>query len=232
MEYENNNITITRALSAIKEVERKLCTLQSVPFTYSKEAQYYAEESFCKLLDALKEITQITHQINNTREKSDADYVREKQTVSATSSEPLCEGGWETNHIFYCRMDTPPILKKKISRYPFFDFLCRNLNKIAAEAGMEMEKKFRGCTVIYISYINRREPWFPPYYDNDNVAIKAILDAVVPFITADDAAIFCDNIYLTQVSDSNYTELYIVEKGCLAEWKHLHPTLDFASEIG
>ena len=232
MENENDNSTISRALFTVKEAERKLCTLQSVPFTYSKEAQYYAEESFCKLLDALKEITQITLQINNTREKSDADYAREKQTVSATSSEPLCEGGWETNHIFYCRMDTPPILKKKISRYPFFDFLCRDLNKIAADAAMDMEKKFRGCTVIYISYLDRREPCFPPYYDNDNVAIKAILDAVVPFITADDAAIFCDNIYLTQVSDSNYTELYIVEKGYLAEWKYLHPTLDFASEIG
>ena len=69
------------------------------------------------------------------------------------------------------------------------------------------------------------------YFDNDNLAIKSILDIIVPYICIDDATRYCDNFYLSQHDMNEFSELYIVKKSCIKAWAAAHRELDFARAI-
>ena len=64
-----------------------------------------------------------------------------------------------------------------------------------------------------------------------NLAIKSILDAIVPLVCVDDATRYCDNFYLSQHDMNEFSELYIVRKGCTKAWAAAHKELDFARAI-
>ena len=63
------------------------------------------------------------------------------------------------------------------------------------------------------------------------IAIKSILDAIVPLVCVDDATRYCDNFYLSQHDMNEFSELYIVRKGCTKAWAAAHKELDFARAI-
>ena len=63
------------------------------------------------------------------------------------------------------------------------------------------------------------------------IAIKSILDAIVPLVCVDDATRYCDNFYLSQHDMNEFSELYIVRKGCTKAWAAAHKGLDFARAI-
>ena len=67
--------------------------------------------------------------------------------------------------------------------------------------------------------------------NNENLAIKSILDAIVPLVCVDDATRYCDNFYLSQHDMNEFSELYIVRKGCTKAWAAAHKELDFARAI-
>ena len=63
------------------------------------------------------------------------------------------------------------------------------------------------------------------------IAIKSILDAIIPLVCVDDATRYCDNFYLSQYDMNEFSELYIVRKGCTKAWAAAHKELDFARAI-
>lgn len=57
------------------------------------------------------------------------------------------------------------------------------------------------------------------------------VDAIVPLVCVDDATRYCDNFYLSQHDMNEFSELYIVRKGCTKAWATAHKELDFVRAI-
>lgn len=85
--------------------------------------------------------------------------------------------------------------------------------------------------VIFVSHFLKNGHHQSHYFDNDNLAIKSILDAIVPLVCVDDATRYCDNFYLSQHDMNEFSELYIVRKGCTKAWATAHKELDFVRAI-
>lgn len=92
-------------------------------------------------------------------------------------------------------------------------------------------QKMDDIDVIYVSNFLKNGHHQSHYFDNDNLAIKSILDAIIPLVCVDDATRYCDNFYLSQYDMNEFSELYIVRKGCTKAWAAAHKELDFARAI-
>ena len=92
-------------------------------------------------------------------------------------------------------------------------------------------QKMDDIDVIYVSNFLKNGHHQSHYFDNDNLAIKSILDAIVSLVCVDDATRYCDNFYLSQHDMNEFSELYIVRKGCTKAWAAAHKELDFARAI-
>ena len=92
-------------------------------------------------------------------------------------------------------------------------------------------QKMDNIDVIFVSHFLKNGHHQSHYFDNDNLAIKSILDAIIPLVCVDDATRYCDNFYLSQYDMNEFSELYIVRKGCTKAWAAAHKGLDFARAI-
>lgn len=138
--------------------------------------------------------------------------------------------------LFHVRIFSPPILKPKTSKHKmtasqFVSLVSADIEQKVVRNIPKDFKPFGSAYVIYVSHYLSERTSRPAYYDNDNLAIKGILDATVPYICVDDAAIFCDNIYIAQEDSAVYVDIFIVQKPKLREWAKLHRELDFSKRI-
>lgn len=128
------------------------------------------------------------------------------------------------------RFDSPPVLKTSIGVRTFAEEFCIELQQKLVMALPDNFTKYSAAYVIYVSHFVESAPKRQPYFDNDNLAIKQILDSVVPYICLDDAAKFCDNLYFSEPDSACFTELYVVEKSKIGEWLSAHRGLQFCRE--
>jgi len=148
---------------------------------------------------------------------------------SGIDSEVIIEA--ETGSVI-CRIDSPPFLKKSISKRKYFEIFCLDLQQEICKILPRNFKKIPSAYIIYINYFDAQKPRKKqPYYDNDNIAIKAIMDSIIPYICFDDSFKYCDNLYLAQPWDRSFVEIHIVPKGNLYEWKKKHKDLRFCAEL-
>lgn len=129
------------------------------------------------------------------------------------------------------RFDAPPILKSSIGVRTFAEEFCIELQQKLVMALPGDFKKFSAAYVIYVSHFIMSEPKRQPYFDNDNLSIKQILDSVVPYICLDDASKFCDNLYFSQPDSECYAELFVVEKSKIYGWIQSHQAIPFCREV-
>lgn len=129
-----------------------------------------------------------------------------------------------------CRISSPPILKKSLSKSKYSQLLMDSILFEISSKIPVVERKFEQAVVIFISYVASDQRGKTLYYDNDNIAIKRLLDIVVPRICIDDAACFCDNFYITQTAEQMFTELHVLEKKHLKQWINQHSELDLFHE--
>lgn len=138
---------------------------------------------------------------------------------------------YESQYILRCTMPNLPITKTRAAAQGYTALYSRELQ----------DKLFFGCPadfrpfvrayVIYIHYDVAGKQ--AAYYDNDNLAIKALLDTVLPVVCLDDAAPLCDNLffYVDDPGNQPHTELWVVEHHHLAEWAALHPELPMLADL-
>lgn len=124
-----------------------------------------------------------------------------------------------------CRISSPPVLKKSLSKSKYSQLLMDSILFEISSKIPVIERKFEQAVVIFVSYLTEDINGKTLYYDNDNIAIKRLLDIVIPRICIDDAACFCDNFYITQRADQTFSELYVVEKSHLKQWISHHSEL-------
>lgn len=121
--------------------------------------------------------------------------------------------------IFHCKMQTPPILKYYARSGNFYDNLCLEIeSRIINEIPQEFER-IKHVACVFVSHFDASAPIKrQPYYDNDNLAIKGLWDAIVPNICFDDAAVFCDNIYISRPDTSTFCEIFLMPQEYF--WEH------------
>lgn len=137
---------------------------------------------------------------------------------------------FEDDDVFHAIFAMPPLLKRMFSKAKFAEVFTLSLQKKTVMALPESFKKFQSAYVIYVNHWEK-EGAKTPYYDNDNIAIKMILDAIVPYICKDDCIQYCENLYLTINDNEPISELYIVQKGHLKSWLEQHKGIPFVSEL-
>lgn len=132
---------------------------------------------------------------------------------------------------FTVRINITPPLKKRASSTRFLTALCPEVTQKLLAILPKNFVLYDAAHVIYVHHFATDLHATAPYFDNDNVAIKGLLDAIVPFICVDDAAQFCDNHYLSQPDHRTYTELIVIPKNNLLQWATCRPDLDFCKEL-
>ncbi len=174
---------------------------------------------------------------------SEIAYLIEKgsSTESSEASEgkqrihDYCQAEFVNKHIFRCEIISPPLLKRKVNGAKYKEVFVTELLKLvtqeASKAWQRGAKKYEHCTVAYVQHFLKTERGNTPYYDNDNIAIKAILDSVVPIICHDDAALFCDNIYCIQPSNAQKAEVFVVEDPYFQQWLSLYSHYEIAKKL-
>lgn len=131
---------------------------------------------------------------------------------------PIREISTEKEGYIKISFDSPPVLKTSIGVRTFSEEFCVKLQQELAMALPAGFKKYSAAYVIYVSHFVENEAKRQPYFDNDNLSIKQILDSIVPLICLDDAAKFCDNLYFSEPDSECYTELCVVEKSKIGGW--------------
>lgn len=129
------------------------------------------------------------------------------------------------------RISAAPPLKRRESASRFLSLISPEISEKVIQILPRNFVRYDAAIVIYVHHFQGESAGKVPYFDNDNVAIKGILDAVVPFVCCDDAYLFCDNIYLSQMDERTFTELIIVRKNDLSRWLHSRPELDFSKGL-
>lgn len=132
---------------------------------------------------------------------------------------------------FRCVFPSPPILKTKAATSKFFELFCLDLQRTIIKNLPHSFRKMESAAVVYVSHYAKDATHRQPYFDNDNLAIKAVLDSVVPYICFDDAANFCDNLYLSQPDEANFSELFVVRKAAFPHWVQAHQELEFCRNL-
>jgi len=59
--------------------------------------------------------------------------------------------------------------------------------------------------------------------DNDNIEVKQVLDVIADQLLVDDNGLLCSNLYISDLGESEGTEVYVMPPGKLGEWLDLHP---------
>ena len=105
------------------------------------------------------------------------------------------EPSYDENYGFRFRFSRLPNLKSSRSLSRVSDrFAIEVAEKIVATIPKNFQK-MSGANVIFVSHVLNDGPHKSRYFDNDNLAIKSILDIIVPYICIDDATRYCDMIH-------------------------------------
>lgn len=155
-----------------------------------------------------------------------------KTDINSTNSELVNTTYDAGSGAFTVCINTIPPLKKRVSSSRFLALLCSEITQQLLQILPPNFKLYAAVYAIYLHHFAAATPATVPYFDNDNITIKGLLDAVVPYVCLDDAFQFCDNLYIAQPDIRAYTELVIIPKGRLWQWAKSRPELDFFKELG
>ena len=77
--------------------------------------------------------------------------------------------------------------------------------------------RFEQCVVCFSSIYDKELP-LRRVRDYDNLELKQILDVVAAFVMVDDTGLLCDAYNTTELGDSDYTRITIMEKEHFPRW--------------
>lgn len=159
--------------------------------------------------------------------------ITEQNGAVSSGIETECE--IQNKHVFYCKIRKFPLMKDAKYGTKIRAAFANELQQKVIRCVAENPFRIREMYVIFINHVNFKITnaggEISPYYDNDNMAIKAILDATVPFIGYDDSSFYCDNLYFTIHDRDEFIELFFIEKGFLNEANFGESHLPFIQEI-
>lgn len=188
------------------------------------DLQIYAENLWKESLEVVNDVTRLLQALHDDSvwKPDECDGITSPFAVDVLfEQDPPC---------LHVTLDSPPVLKTRGTMAPYSEMVLYALQDKTIRAVPRGFSKWASTCVIYVNHTDATNGK-APYYDNDNVCIKAIMDAVVPHVCIDDAAVFCDNLYLYQEDSASFTELYIVPKFHFRTWIQNHQQLDFCQKL-
>jgi hypothetical protein len=233
---ENTLIELTsEANRKIENASKKIRSVQNNYIDeYSTGYENQLEEAYGNLSKALINIRDAINLIysqerkmilseKSTQRNQLPDHVESSQNVQCKF---ISEG------IFQCTIDSPPLLKIKAQASNYFELVCLQIQRQTIKATTDFPNRFKKFDMLFVSHISEDSSTFPSYFDNDNLAIKGILDSIIPYVCYDDSAVFCNDYYITEkTKGAPYSEVFIIKEGFLSEWKCLFPDYDFAKKL-
>lgn len=220
---------LTRAQKSSIMLTYRIKTLLSNAELWEKKDITYAVELILQSIYALNNTFVSIGKKINFAEHFERNFNDFPQEIESEFDKKISVS-FENENIYHAVFAAPPLLKTRVANASFIDAFTISLQQKTGNALPEAFEKYDSAYVIYINHWEKAGTK-APYYDNDNVAIKSILDAVVPYICIDDSIHYCENLYLTVNDNQPISELYIVKKGCLRQWMEQHKDIHFASEI-
>lgn len=177
------------------------------------------------------EIERISKEILSDTSSGFAEKPRKPSTYfSAESNHSTVE--FLSDSIVKVVIETPPILKNSASaKIEYQRKYCAEIQKAILDKKPHSYPVFKEFYFIFIQYCDTAKKKINAYFDNDNLSIKPIIDAMVPLICIDDCAQLCSNIYLCEEDTDERVEVFLVKKGHLSEWQRLKPELKFCQEF-
>lgn len=219
---EHLKLAFSRLTKAEKLLKNELIKVETC--NNNRLSRSPIEESYVATIDAL---TNISFALEDIVQEKNSTSRSEIFDVNLFDFEP----SYDENYGFSFRFSRLPNLKSPRGISRLSDrFAIEACEKIVATIPKNFQK-MSDANVIFVSHFLKDGPHCSHYFDNDNLAIKSILDVIVPFICIDDATRFCDNFYLSQHDTNEFSELYIVKKDCIKAWAEAHRELDFARTI-
>lgn len=219
---EHLKLALRRLSKAERFLQNELMKVESC--NDNRLSRSVVEESYVATIDALNRISFALEGIEPVEQHGLSDVNFDKTLFAF-------EPSYDENFGFRFKFSRLPNLKtpRGISRLS---------ERFTIEAGEKVlsiiprgYQKMDDVDVIFVSHFLKNGPHQSHYFDNDNLSIKSILDAIVPLVCVDDATKYCDNFYLSQHDSNEFSELFIVPKEQLKAWAAAHQELDFARNI-
>lgn len=168
------------------------------------------------------------------REKEEKQNVVLRETIDSSLAKngiKIESDSQKSGNIFTLKIIGYPLIKDRFFSSKVRDLLSNPLMTKVIEDSSPGIKKMSKAYVIFVYHDGDNKQCAPSYYDNDNVAIKSLLDAIVPLILPDDSIRFCDNLYFNLADTSTYIELVFIQKGHLKEAKEALQGIQFFDEM-
>lgn len=163
-------------------------------------------------------------------EFSPPSFPHNSATVSDEFSTNLFNVSFISENIFCAKLPIVPLKSSTKWRSKFSQIFNGPLQSAVSNSIPHGFKKFNSAYIIFVSHINT-EASHPPYFDNDNVAIKTFLDCIVPYLCYDDATRYVDNYYCSVNDSATYSEIFVVKCGHLSEWISRNPYTKLSREL-
>lgn len=138
---------------------------------------------------------------------------------------------FESAHMIRCVLPEMPVTKRHAAAMEFTGLYREALARKIIQGLPNGFRPYRQAYVIYVHHALAGSGKKPDYYDNDNLAIKALLDTVLPLVCVDDAACICDNLYFYISGVRRQTALWVVDKSHLADWAAMHPEMPVLQDL-
>lgn len=219
---EHLKLALSRLSKAKRLLQNELMKVESC--NNNRLSRSVIEESYVAAIDTLNSISFALEDIKSVGQNDLSDVSFDKTLFDF-------EPSYDENFGFQFKFSRLPNLKtsRGISRLAecFIIEIGEKILTIIPRGYQKMDN----IDVIFVSHFLKNGHHQSHYFDNDDLAIKSILDAIIPLVCVDDATRYCDNFYLSQHDMNEFSELYIVRKGCTKAWAAAHKELDFARAI-
>ena len=196
-----------------------------------EDGRYHEAKSDCQA--AFDELAPIPLKICGLIDKCSAATVPPDECVCPSDefaiANPSCS--FESPHIFCCKVSAPPFLRDQRNAKFYASRLGLEVERRVVDALPERDHRFRELFAIFVNYMVPNWDGSQPYYDNDNLLIKRMLDAIISFVGVDDAAKYCSNLYSYAEGSQPSFAIFVVEKGYLFEWAQKHTEVFLAKEL-
>jgi len=193
-----------------------------------EEAQEILVESFTRFAEIPAAIYREIEAISMAKECAVLP-VETASTSCISLARPRCF--YETDHIFCCDLQLPAYMKSSEMEQRYADIISLEIQREVVKVRADNPVLFRSVSVIFVNKQASDERGRQPYFDNDNLSIKRILDSIISYVAFDDAACFCSNYYTYEAAETAGASVFVIEEGHLLEWARRHPSVKFASEI-
>ena len=192
------------------------------------------EAAYGALANSIFLLSDVVDSLNHMVSKEAGEEIERMVSPSLPESmKDLAECRYITPDIFHCLLKIRPVVKGTAAarKYEnlFYKVIPYKISECQKESGIAQFERYK---TVFVSHVKPEHAERPVYNDNDNLSIKIIMDIILHRVAIDDAAIFGDNLYITERdTEEPFCEIFVVNDGHFRDWLERFSDYRFAAEI-